>query len=623
MPYETELELHRIHPNPRNKNVHTEESVDQLAANIKAYVLINPIAVAVISRDQYEIIAGERRWKAYQKLGRKKIPARVYEAGMDDLTIDGMRLSENRIRTFELIAECQEFANLHRQGKSGAVLAREFGELERTLLRKVAFGYFPEAIMSKVRAGKIHTIGRMGKTIEWSYTSLAELLPLRISRVGNVTRLNAVAAAHREASLPHDEIYDFTEVEQAVDRVNSGEIVSLEELRAYVSERQLDLLEANFEAEMKGDLEDRLEEAKSGFAEQLAAEADTLKQQIGAEYQERFAETQLQLQQAIREAQTTRDQRIRAEANQMDEVRRLRESMTEAHRKEMEQKEKAFSGQLAQLQKDLATARQDREKSLRDAEARLKREYDRKVAALESSAGKTQEEIAATKEVVAGLQQTFDARLQEKEQEINRRYEEQSQALRGHVETVTAERERWKSEVVSRDDQLRQQAGRVAELQRDHERQLEERQRDIAAKDRRIAELARQMAGVEAVALQKSQAAAEKEAQAKGAEYRAQLDAEYDRKRHALEQSFAQRQKALEIKVKKTGDDAINHLMDTVNKLDASVRLVVYDLSEHLDRHQRADVLLGLRRIEQKVADALQYMEGLETQVIDVEMSHG
>lgn len=613
MPYKTELDIHCIHPNPRNKNVHTEESVNQLAANIKAYVLINPISVSIISAGQYELIAGERRWKAYQNLGRKKIPAQVYDAGLNDLTVDGMRLSENLIRTFNLVAECKELANLHQQGKSAIILARDFGMARSSLTKRVSIGYFPESLLDTIRKS----------ALPWSVNYIDEMLPLRQEQEkGKLFSLQRDRGMNADAlSIPLDGIYSYDDIIHLVEKIERGDVpLTQEALRAYVAQRRLELVEAAQDAMIQSELEVRLTAAKSDLEAQVARQAEVLKQQIGTEYQERLAELQAQLALAIREAQHMRDQRVRLEAGHTDETRKLRASMTDMHRKELEQKEKSFSDQLARLQKDLTVARQDKEKSLRDAEARLKKEYDGKIVAIHAATGKTQAEAVAAQKAVMELQSLFNQKMEEKERDINQRYEQQHLTLRGQVESITAERERWKREVVSRDEQLRVQAARVEELQRDHERQLTERQKDITVKDRRIMELVRQMAGIEAEAFKKSTAIAEKEAQEKAVEYRTQLDAEFDRKRQALEQSFAARQKALEIKVKKTGDDAINHFLDTINKLDASVRLVVYDLSEHLDRYQRVDILLGLRRIQTKIDEALRYVDGLDQKIINAEV---
>src|SRR5690348_1129277 len=53
------------------------ERLDELAASIRAQGVIQPIVVREIGRDRYELIAGERRWRAAQKAGLVDIPALV------------------------------------------------------------------------------------------------------------------------------------------------------------------------------------------------------------------------------------------------------------------------------------------------------------------------------------------------------------------------------------------------------------------------------------------------------------------------------------------------------------------------------------------------------------------
>ncbi|HKU79899.1 MAG TPA: ParB/RepB/Spo0J family partition protein, partial [Rhodanobacteraceae bacterium] len=54
-----------------------EAALDELAASIKSQGLIQPIVVRALGRDQYELIAGERRWRAAKKAGLEEIPAVV------------------------------------------------------------------------------------------------------------------------------------------------------------------------------------------------------------------------------------------------------------------------------------------------------------------------------------------------------------------------------------------------------------------------------------------------------------------------------------------------------------------------------------------------------------------
>jgi ParB family chromosome partitioning protein len=70
-----------------------QEALEELAASIRAQGLMQPILVREIAEDQYEIIAGERRWRAAQLAGLDEIPALVREIA--DESALAMALIEN------------------------------------------------------------------------------------------------------------------------------------------------------------------------------------------------------------------------------------------------------------------------------------------------------------------------------------------------------------------------------------------------------------------------------------------------------------------------------------------------------------------------------------------------
>lgn len=69
------------------------ERLDDLAASIRAQGVIQPIVVREIAKDRYELIAGERRWRAAQKAGLAEIPALVKI--VPDQAVVAMALIEN------------------------------------------------------------------------------------------------------------------------------------------------------------------------------------------------------------------------------------------------------------------------------------------------------------------------------------------------------------------------------------------------------------------------------------------------------------------------------------------------------------------------------------------------
>ncbi|MGY0505752.1 ParB/RepB/Spo0J family partition protein [Luteimonas sp. e5] len=65
----------------------------ELAESIKAQGVVQPVVVRAIGKDKYEIVAGERRWRASRLAGLTEIPAVVRE--LDDRTVVAMALIEN------------------------------------------------------------------------------------------------------------------------------------------------------------------------------------------------------------------------------------------------------------------------------------------------------------------------------------------------------------------------------------------------------------------------------------------------------------------------------------------------------------------------------------------------
>ncbi|MCX4026788.1 ParB/RepB/Spo0J family partition protein [Endozoicomonas sp. SM1973] len=92
------------------------EALEELASSIKAQGVMQPIVVRPIGQNKYEIIAGERRWRATQLAGLEKIPAVIRE--VPDEAAIAMALIENIQR--EDLNPIEEAMALHR-------LQQEFG----------------------------------------------------------------------------------------------------------------------------------------------------------------------------------------------------------------------------------------------------------------------------------------------------------------------------------------------------------------------------------------------------------------------------------------------------------------------------------------------------------------
>lgn len=71
-----EVETKRIVPNPHQpRQVFEEESLQELAKSIKEHGILQPLILAEVDNNEYQVLAGERRLKASKSIGLKKVPA--------------------------------------------------------------------------------------------------------------------------------------------------------------------------------------------------------------------------------------------------------------------------------------------------------------------------------------------------------------------------------------------------------------------------------------------------------------------------------------------------------------------------------------------------------------------
>ena len=90
---EMTLPIHKIEPNPdQPRNQFDEDSLQELADSIQQYGILQPLLVK--KKDKYyEIIAGERRWRAAKMAGLEEVPVIIRE--YDDHEIVEIALIEN------------------------------------------------------------------------------------------------------------------------------------------------------------------------------------------------------------------------------------------------------------------------------------------------------------------------------------------------------------------------------------------------------------------------------------------------------------------------------------------------------------------------------------------------
>jgi ParB family chromosome partitioning protein len=152
--YLAELPVGAIQANPRQpRQVFDEDSLAELAASIEAVGLLQPVVVRRTLAGQYELIMGERRWRACQLAGVEVIPAIVRETSDDDLLRDALieNLHREQLNPLEEAAAYQQllddFAATHEE------LARRIGRSRPHISNTIRLLNLPPAVQKRVAAG--------------------------------------------------------------------------------------------------------------------------------------------------------------------------------------------------------------------------------------------------------------------------------------------------------------------------------------------------------------------------------------------------------------------------------------------------------------------------------------
>lgn len=150
-----ELPVANVLPNPFQPRTHIDEAdLGELTASIEASGLLQPVIVRP-RKGKYELIAGERRWRAVQSLGWPKIPAVVRD--VDDQTLLTLALIENLQRN-DLTA-MDEAAGYHRLGEEfklpQAEIARLVGRNRSTVANLVRLLKLPDEVKNLIHERKL------------------------------------------------------------------------------------------------------------------------------------------------------------------------------------------------------------------------------------------------------------------------------------------------------------------------------------------------------------------------------------------------------------------------------------------------------------------------------------
>ena len=153
----SKIAVSRIEPNPNQpRKIFAQEALDELAESIRLHGVITPITVRAGKKDgTYQIIAGERRWRAARQAGLDEIPAMVIEASESEVM--ELALIENLQRQdLNPIEEAEGYEQLMRDyGLTQEQVAQRVVKSRPAVANALRLLQLPEEVRTMVSRGEL------------------------------------------------------------------------------------------------------------------------------------------------------------------------------------------------------------------------------------------------------------------------------------------------------------------------------------------------------------------------------------------------------------------------------------------------------------------------------------
>ena len=149
-----ELPVSAIAPNARQpRQVFDEEALDELTVSIREVGFLQPIVVREAGGGSFELVMGERRWRAAQALGLELIPAIVRDTRDDEMLRDALLENIHRanLNPLEEAAAYQQL--LEEFGATHEELARRIGRSRPQISNTIRLLNLPGTVQKRVAAG--------------------------------------------------------------------------------------------------------------------------------------------------------------------------------------------------------------------------------------------------------------------------------------------------------------------------------------------------------------------------------------------------------------------------------------------------------------------------------------
>ncbi len=211
-----EIDLKKISPNrfqPREE--FDQVKIDELAESIKKHGVLNPIIVREMGLEKYEIIAGERRFRAAQAAGLEAVPAIMRQPQEQEVL--EMALIENLQREdLNPVEEAKGYDRLKREfGLTQEEVSEATGKARSTVANSLRLLSLTEAVLKLLQQGKIEK--GHAKILTGLPPSQAEGLGNRVAKEGlTIRQLEALLKPKKTAASGKIKSRDTLNIEDEI-----------------------------------------------------------------------------------------------------------------------------------------------------------------------------------------------------------------------------------------------------------------------------------------------------------------------------------------------------------------------------------------------------------------------
>ncbi len=239
-----EIPVDQITPNPLQPRSHfDEEAADELVVSIREVGLLQPVVVRPLDphdgKPRFELVMGERRWRACRRLGMELVPAIVRETSDDDMLRDALleNLHRQQLNPLEEAAAYQQL--LVEFGATHEELASRIGRSRPQITNTIRLLQLPPTVQSRVAAGVL-SAGHARAILGLDAAGDQETMAHRVVAEGmSVRSVEEAVAMHRR----QDDGIDRPEPRRSSKRPQAPELVEM-------GERLSDRFETRVKVEM-------------------------------------------------------------------------------------------------------------------------------------------------------------------------------------------------------------------------------------------------------------------------------------------------------------------------------------------------------------------------------------